>query len=172
MSVVNILVGAALLFFGRKVFWLFVAGAGFVAGLALVNRVIQGPEWIGVLVGLVIGLLAALLAIFVQRFAIGLAGFLVGGYLALQFLVPFFHLEHGWLPFLAFVIGGIFGVILVGLFLDWALISLSSLAGAVLITETLNLSYGIGLVVFIILIVIGVAYQARELQKDRRKSHH
>jgi ABC-type multidrug transport system permease subunit len=110
------------------------------------------------------------LAVFLQRFAIGLAGFLVGGYLALQFLVPFFHLEHGWLPWMAFIVGGVIGVILVGVFLDWALISLSSLAGAALVTEAINLSGGIGLVVFIILIVIGLSYQARELRRDRRKS--
>jgi drug/metabolite transporter (DMT)-like permease len=169
MAILNVLIGAGLLFFGRKAFWLFVAGAGFVVGLALTNRLFQGPEWVGIVIGLVIGLLAALLAVLVERFAISLAGFLAGGYLALQFLVPFFHLEHGWLPWLAFVIGGIIGVILVDLFLDWALISLSSLAGAALIAEALNLQYEIAFVVFFILTVIGVAFQARELRKDRRR---
>lgn len=171
MAILNVLIGAGLLFFGRKVFWLFVAGAGFVAGLSLVNRLLQGPEWVGVIIGLGIGLLAALLAIFLQRFAIGLAGFLAGGYLALQFLVPLFQLQHGWLPWLAFVIGGIVGVILVGIFLDWALIALSTLAGAALMTEALSLRDGIALLVFIILILVGVSYQARELRQDRRKSH-
>jgi len=169
MTILNILIGVGLLFFGRRAFWLFVAGAGFVAGLALANRLFQGPEWVGVAIGLVIGLLAALLAVLVQRFAISLAGFLAGGYLALQFLVPFFHLEHGWLPWLAFVIGGIVGVILVGMFLDWALISLSSLAGAALIAEALKLQNGIAVVVFVILTVIGVVFQARELRKDRHR---
>ncbi len=171
MAILNVLIGAGLLFFGRKVFWLFVAGAGFVAGLSLANRLLQGPEWVGVIIGLGIGLLAALLAIFLQRFAIGLAGFLAGGYLALQFLVPLFQLQHGWLPWMAFVIGGIVGVILVGVFLDWALIALSTLAGAALVTETLSLRDGIALLVFIILILVGVSYQARELRQDRRKSH-
>ena len=169
MAILNILIGAGLLFFGRKAFWLFIAGAGFVAGLALANRLFQGPEWVGVAIGLVIGLLAALLAILVQRFAISLAGFLAGGYLALQFLVPVFHLEHGWLPWLTFVIGGTIGVVLVGMFLDWALISLSSLAGAALIAEALNLQYGRAVVVFVILAVIGVVFQARELRKDRHR---
>ncbi|MBN1452391.1 MAG: hypothetical protein JW963_15355 [Anaerolineales bacterium] len=114
--------------------------------------------------------MAALLAVFLQRFAIGLAGFLAGGYLALQFLVPLFHLQHGWLPWLVFVIGGIIGVILVGVFLDWALIALSTLAGAALVTEALNLSGGLGLVVFIVLIALGLSYQARELRGDRHKS--
>ena len=168
MSAVNLIVGAALLFLGRRVFWLFVAGAGFVAGLALANRIFPGSESIGVIVGIGIGLLAALLAVFVQRFAIWLAGFLVGGYIALQFL-PMLNIEAGWTTQLvAFIVGGVVGVILVGMFLDWALISLSSLAGASLVTEALNLSGGLGIVVFIILIVIGVVFQARDLRSDKR----
>jgi hypothetical protein len=95
MSVLNALIGSALLFFGRKVFWLFVAGAGFVAGMTLTSRLFRGPDWLAISIGLGLGILAALLAIVLQRFAIGLAGFLVGGYLALQYLVPLFHLEHG-----------------------------------------------------------------------------
>ena len=169
MAIVNLLVGAALLFFGRKAFWLFVAGAGFVAGLSLANSVLQVPESISLIIGIGIGLLAALLAVFVQRFAISLAGFLVGGYIALQVL-PMLNLEGSWTIWVAFIIGGAIGVFLVGMFLDWALISLSSLAGASLVTEALNLSGGLGMVVFVILIVIGVVFQARELRGDRRKS--
>jgi hypothetical protein len=168
MAILNVLIGAGLLFFGRRAFWLFVAGAGFVAGLSLANSILQGPEWVGVFVGIGIGLLAALLAVFVQRFAIGLAGFLVGGYIALQIL-PMLNLEGGWVAILAFIIGGVIGAILVGIFLDWALISLSSLAGAALVTQALNLSGGLGLVVFVILIVIGVVFQSRELREDGHK---
>jgi hypothetical protein len=171
MAILNILVGAGLLFFGRKVFWLFVAGAGFVAGLSLANRLIKGPESISLVIGIVIGILAALLAVFVERFAIGLAGFLVGGYIALQVL-PMLNLESSWpTTVLAFIIGGVIGLILVGMFLDWALISLSSLAGAALVTEALNLSSGLGTVVFVILVVTGVLFQARELRGNRRRSH-
>lgn len=170
MSVINILIGIGLLIFGRRVFWLFVAGAGFVAGLALANSFLRSPEWVGVVIGLGIGLFAALLAVFVQRFAIGLAGFLVGGYIALQVL-PMLGQEAGWGPWLAIIVGGIIGVTLVGMFLDWALILLSSLAGASLLIEALNLRDGTALSGFIILIVMGVVYQAGELRKDRRRTH-
>jgi hypothetical protein len=171
MSVLIGLIGVALLFLGRKVFWLFVAGAGFVAGMAITSSLFHGPEWVAVLIGLGIGFLAALLAIVLQRFAIGLAGFLAGGYLALQFLVPLFHLEHGWLPLLAFGVGGVLGLILVSVVLDWALIALSSLAGAALLSEALPVHDGLGFLVFVVLVVIGAAYQIRELRRDRRKSN-
>lgn len=168
MSIINILFGVGLLFFGRKAFWLFVAGAGFVAGLSLTNRLFEGPDWVGVTVGLVIGLLAALLAIAVQRFAIGLAGFMVGGYIALQIL-PALNLEGGWATVLAFIIGGVIGIIMVGMFLGWALISLSSLAGAALIVNALNLDSGLDILIFIILVLVGVIFQARELRRGRRR---
>lgn len=171
MPIINILVGIALLFFGRRAFWLFVAGAGFVAGLSLVNNIPQVPESAGLIIGIGLGLLAALLAVFLQRFAITLAGFLVGGYIALQ-LLPMLNTETSWwATVLTFIIGGIIGIILVGMFLDWALILLSSLAGAALVTDALNLSGGLGMVAFITLIVIGVVFQARGRRQGRRKSH-
>ncbi|MGD8402187.1 MAG: hypothetical protein PVJ21_00900 [Anaerolineales bacterium] len=169
MAIVNVLVGVALLFFGRRAFWLFVAGAGFVAGLSLANNILEVPESVGLIIGIGIGLLAALLAVFVQRFAINLAGFLVGGYIALQ-LLPMLNIDGGWwTTLLAFIVGGVVGIILVGLFLDWALISLSSLAGAALVMDTLNLSGGLGMVTFIILIVIGFVFQGRKLRGNRRR---
>lgn len=169
MPIINILVGVALLFFGRRAFWLFVAGAGFVTGLALANNILEVPESVGLIIGIGLGLLAALLAVFLQRFAINLAGFLVGGYIALQ-LLPLLNLDGSWwVTVVTFIIGGIIGVILVGMFLHWALILLSSLAGAALVTEALNLSGGLGIVVFFILIVIGMVFQARELRGKRRR---
>lgn len=169
MSILNALIGIALLFFGRKVFWLFVAGAGFVAGMSLASRLLRGPEWVAILIGIGAGFLAALLAVIVKRFAIGLAGFLVGGYLALQLLAPAVRLEGAWLPWLVFGVGGLAGLILVSAILDWALVALSSLAGASLLTEALDLQNALGLLAFIVLAAFGAAFQARDLQRERRK---
>jgi hypothetical protein len=165
MAIFNALVGAALLFFGRKVFWLFVAGAGFVAGMSLTASTFNGSELMSITVGLIVGLIAALLAVFVQRFAIGLAGFLAGGFIALQIL-PMLNLEGGWVPWLAFVLGGIIGVILVSAVLDWALIILSALAGASLLIGSLNPPQALGVIAFIILVAVGVLVQARELKSE------
>jgi Domain of unknown function (DUF4203) len=169
MSIINVLIGVGLVFFGRRAFWLFVAAAGFVAGLSLANRLLQGPEWVGLVVGIGIGLLAALLAVLVERFAIGLAGFLVGGYIALQVL-PALNLQGNWSTVVAFIVGGVIGLILISTFLDWALIGLSTLAGAALVVQALNMDGGLALIVFIILVLVGVVFQARELRGGRRRS--
>ena len=169
MAIINILIGIALLFFGRKVFWLFVAGIGFMVGMSLAANTFNGPDWLNLTIGLVVGFIAALLAVFVQHFAIGFAAFLAGGYVALQVL-PMLNLEGNGIPWLAFVAGGILGIILVGAVLDWALIILSSLTGSTLILNTINLRDLTAVLVFILLVAFGISYQTREFRKDKRKS--
>ncbi|GAB4427602.1 MAG: hypothetical protein Kow002_16580 [Anaerolineales bacterium] len=168
MAMINVLLGAALLFFGRKMFWLFIAGAGFMAGMDFAVRTFNGPEWLSVAVGVAVGLIAALLAVFVQQFAIGLAGFLGGGYLAMQ-LLPFFNFEIAWVPWAVFLVGGILGAVLVNAFLDWTLIILSSVAGASLLTGILNLNEMGGALLLIVLAAIGISYQARVLRKEKKQ---
>jgi hypothetical protein len=75
-----LLAGIALLLAGRRLFWLFVGVVGFFAGLRFALQVL-GPRadlrWI---VALAAGLLGIVLAIALQRLAVALAGFFVGGY--------------------------------------------------------------------------------------------
>lgn len=83
MSIVNIVGGAALLAFGRKIFWLFIAATGFFAGLELATRVLHiKPGWVAYAIALAVGLVGALLAYFFQKLAVGAAGFFAGAYLA------------------------------------------------------------------------------------------
>jgi hypothetical protein len=166
LSVFNIVLGGALLVAGRKLFWLFVGAAGFVAGLQLATQFWQGPELLALVVGLVIGVIFALLAIFLQGVAIGVAGFLAGGYV-LTVLAGMIGLNQGAFSWIVYVIGGIIGVLLVIFLFDWALITLSSLAGASLITQALLIPSGIAGVVFLALVIVGVVIQGSMLQRER-----
>ena len=166
LSIINIILGGALLVTGRKLFWLFVGAAGFVAGLQLATQFWQGSELSALIIGLVVGVIFALLAIFLQGVAIGVAGFLAGGYV-LTVLAGMIGLNEGAFSWTVYLIGGILGVILVVFLFDWALITLSSLAGASLITEALLLPSGIGGVVFLALVIVGVVIQGSTLQRER-----
>ena len=84
---VTLIVGLAVLLLGRRLFWLFVGAAGFAVGLHVAPAVLNGPEWLMVVVALVLGILGAVLAIFFQWLAIGLAGIVVAA-LALWLLDP------------------------------------------------------------------------------------
>lgn len=167
LNLVNIILGGALLVAGRKLFWLFVGAAGFVTGMQLATRFSQSSEGLAIIIGLVIGLIFALLAIFLQRIAIAIAGFLAGGYI-LTVLAGMLGLDAGAFVWIVYVIGGIIGVILVSLLFDWALITLSSLAGASLVVQGLFPQNATGGLIFIILFIIGVVIQGSVLRYERQ----
>ena len=166
LGVISLVLGGALLIAGRKLFWLFVGAAGFIAGMQLATQFWQGPEILAIIIGLVVGVVFALLAIFLQSVAIGVAGFLAGGYI-LTVLASMIGLDQGAFSWIIYLIGGIIGVLLVIFLFDWAIITLSSLAGASLITQALVLPSGIGGVIFLALVIVGIVIQGSTMQRER-----
>ncbi|HEX9841071.1 MAG TPA: hypothetical protein VGA72_17105 [Anaerolineales bacterium] len=166
LNIISLILGVALLVAGRNLFWLFVGAAGFVTGMQLATQFWQGPELLAIIIGLVVGVIFALLAIFLQSVAIGIAGFLAGGYI-LTVLAGMIGLNQGAFSWIVYIIGGIIGVLLVIFLFDWAIITLSSLAGASLITQALLLPNGIGGVIFIALVIVGVVIQGSMMQREK-----
>lgn len=165
VPIISLLVGIVLLLFGRQLFWLFVAAVGFSIGLELVPYIVQHPPpWLALTVGLALGLLAALLALTVQKIAIAVAGFLVGGHVATAILAAFVA-THAQYSGLTFIIGGIVGALLLLALFDWALILFSSIAGAQLITSNLHLPSSGGAILFLGLTIFGVVVQAALLTR-------
>ncbi len=165
LNIINLLLGTALLVAGRKLFWLFVGVIGFVTGIQLAARFWNGPEWTAILIGVIVGILFALLAVFIEALAIGVAGFLAGGFILTTF-TNMLGLNDGLLFWIIYAIGGIIGLLLVLLLFDWALIALSSLAGAALIVQSLFSQGGAGGLVFIILFIVGIVIQGFALQRE------
>lgn len=161
MTIFSFVLGAALLVSGRKLYWLFVGALGYAAASYLTTQYLQGANsWLVLGISLGVGIIGALLALWMQRFALGLAGFLGGGQIAVSALA-FIGLEariFGWLPFL---IGGIIGVILVLSLFEWALIILSSLGGASLIIQAVSLPHPFVPIAFLLLAVFGVILQSQ-----------
>src|SRR5215831_16986575 len=108
---VGLLVGAAILLLGRRLFWLFVAAIGFALGAEIAPRIIHQPAPLTTLViAAALGLLGALLAVLIETFAIAAAGFLVGGSLANGVYASLAgHVRN---VELVFIVGGILGAIL------------------------------------------------------------
>lgn len=167
LNLVNVILGGALLVAGRKLFWLFVGAAGFITGMQLASGFIQTSEGVAIILGLIIGIIFALLAIFLQRIAIAIAGFLAGGFI-LTTLTGMLGVDSGGFFWILYVIGGILGLILVSLLFDWALITLSCLAGASLVVQGLFSESGLGGLTFIILFIIGVVIQGSVLRYERQ----
>lgn len=167
LNLINLILGGALLLAGRKLFWLFVGVAGFVTGMQLATRFWQGSDTLALIAGLVVGVIFALLAVFVQALVIGIAGFLIGGYV-LTVLAAMLGIDlTGAVTWIVYVVGGVLGVTLVSLIFDWALILLSSLAGAALIVQSFFAEAAIAGIIFIVLVLLGVIVQGSTLRQER-----
>src|SRR4051794_2763818 len=111
VPILSVLIGAIILFFGRRLFWLCVAAVGFAAGMEVAPHLMHEPTQVLQLsVALVFGFIGALLAIFLQKIAIAIAGFLAGGKLAMGLVAAFFASGSNY-PGITFIIGGIIGMI-------------------------------------------------------------
>ncbi|RPI22892.1 MAG: TMEM198/TM7SF3 family protein [Chloroflexota bacterium] len=160
MAVLNILVGILLLLLGRRLFWLFVGALGFITGLNLATQFLQGqPQWVIIVVALVAGLLGAVIAIVFQRVAVAIAGFLAGGNFV-WYALSILQVDLGDLSWLAYIVGGIIGAVLLFVLFDWALIILSSLTGAGLIAQAVPADDTARVVLFAVLTIIGIIVQA------------
>src|SRR5436305_2043230 len=165
IRILSILIGAIILFFGRKLFWLCVAAVGFAAGMEVAPHLMHEPTPILQLsVAVVFGFLGALLALFLQKIAIAIAGFLAGGKLAMA-LVGAFIAEGARYPGVTFIIGGIIGAVLLLMLFDWALIVMSAVVGAYLIGHTVVLPPTGATILFVGLAAIGIVVQATAFRR-------
>jgi hypothetical protein len=167
VDIARIVVGLVVLTLGRKLFWLFVGAVGFIIGISLVTQFFSAaPLWLVLVIAFIAGVLGALLALFVQHVAIGLAGFIGGGYVLLTAL-NFLGFQLTSVPtWLIFLIGGIIGLVLMMALFDWTLVVLSSLTGASLVVQAVRLNPELSAVLFVGLLIVGLVVQARLLRRE------
>lgn len=73
----------------------------------------------------------------------------------------------GSMTWIIYITGGILGVILVSVLFDWALITLSSLAGASMVIQAFSPQRTIGGLLFFILVFAGVIIQGAILRREK-----
>lgn len=158
--VLHLLAGAAILLFGRRLFWLFVAVAGFLASFDVVPLLLPGrPEWVTLLVAVAAGAVGALLAVGLQYVAAALVGFVAGSYASVPLVLLLFGGGASWVPLL----GGIAGAVLMVLLFDWTLIVLSAFAGARAVLLPFGMQGAGGVLAWLALAAVGIAFQASRL---------
>ena len=158
--ILSIIVGIAVLVMGRQMFWIFIAGLGFVLGLLFSSQFFNTQfGWQTFLISAGIAILGALLAFTVQRLAAGIAGLATGWYLSLVVL-SYINLDLGQIEsVIPYIIGIISGILLFRYF-DWGVIIASSLAGAAIIISATSLSRNIEIALLVMLGLIGIAIQS------------
>jgi hypothetical protein len=169
MEALAIIIGLVLLFFGRNIFWVFLGVVGFVAGMKIATFYLAGlPPWVTLAVAFTAGIVGVILAIFFQAFAISVAGFVSGAYLAYR-MPDIFGYEPLNTYKLVVLFGALTGTILALAFFDWALVIFSSLIGAVLIVSGLGLSIFVKVISFAVLASVGVAVQAKSIPRPEKE---
>jgi len=164
-TIVGVIIGVVILFFGRKLFWLCVAAVGFAVGVKIAPLLVnESSSLLALLIALIFGVLGALLALFLQKVAIAVLGFLAGGKLATAIAAAFF-VQYAQYSTIIFAIGGIIGAILLLALFGWALIVVSSFIGAYLIQSAIVLPPTGSTLVFIGLAMVGIFVQAASYRR-------
>ncbi len=164
---VGLVIGAALLLFGRQLYWLALGSAAFYFGLLI------GPELApnsneGLQLGLaaVLGLAGIVFAFTAQRLAVGVGGLMIGALGGLWLAQPWQAELGSWfwaMPFVGAAIGG--G--LASMVFDFALIILSSWVGATIATDALPVAAHIRPWIFLGLVLLGFFLQTRRGRRPR-----
>jgi len=166
---IQISVAVALLMLGRRLYWLFVAGVGFVVAMELATIYLQASdEWLKLGLAIVAGIAGALFAIFLQKLAVAMAGFAASAYFTTEVLRHVELTEN--IEWVAVIVAGALGAFFASILFDWALILLSSMAGAVLLVDTFKLDETVAIVVVVVLTIAGISIQANMLHRDKGKS--
>jgi Domain of unknown function (DUF4203) len=167
--IVDVVAGTLLLILGRKLFWLFVAIAGFYLGFELARGLAaEQPAWLLWTIAIGAGLIGAVLAMLLQRVGFALGGFYAGGYIALLAAERF---APGTIGVAAFVVGGVIGAVLAAVLMDWAIIVLSCLVGAALVVPALALQPLASGFVYAGLVAVGIVVQAQLREKGQKPEH-
>lgn len=159
--VAQIAAGILLLFLGRRLFWIFVGAIGFFAGAQIAPQIFPSADDLALLaVAAAGGIVGAGLSLLLQRLAVIIAGGLALGLMAVR-ITPLLglHTEAG--ATVAFVAAALLGAVVVNVIFDPALIVISSVTGAVMISEVLPLEETIRPILIVPLTVLGVWAQAR-----------
>lgn len=159
--------GLMLLLAGRRLFWLAVGLLAFLLSWKLVT-LFAGDSWLVLGACLLASSIFAWLAVRFIRWSAYLFG-LLGGALAAPLILGALGMQVN--PFLAAAIGGLTGLVLVMVTLNWGLILLTAFTGASVIAsgvrDSLVLSPPPTNILFLLLLILGIAWQGATLREKR-----
>lgn len=177
LSAIFILIsGLVSVYFGRRLFWVFVATLGFMAGLFFSDNVLvylpPALQPFTEFFRLGFAVLVALVALGLQRFGVVLAGAIAVGILA-YYLAGQLDVNP-LIRWAAAGIAGLIGAALLWFSHDWMLILITAFSGALIGVVGANLinplPEGSALWVYLILVITGILFQWRDLGRTKTEA--
>jgi MFS family permease len=172
LAIGQIVAGLIESFFGRRLYWFFVALGGFAIGWEFATAISSGmSEWVAVLIGAVLGIGLAFLSLKFAKWVVTLAAFFALGTATVD-VVRWLGGEatQGTSSYwIAYIIGGLIGAALIRIFFDWGLMVLTALVGAgAVATGITHFVSGepkwLQVVLFVVILVLGLSYQIRSFR--------
>jgi hypothetical protein len=156
MLIARGVIGGILLFLGRELN--FLVGGAMAALIAFRLTPLLPATWPAwsdnaFIIGL--GVIFAIIILINEHAGYFVSGFLAGGY----FLVEYYAPGALTLPLPPFIIGGVIGSLIIGIFTEWALIVVSSIIGAIYVTNLFRLDPTAKILVTAGLIIVGALTQ-------------
>jgi len=164
MQIARGVIGGILLFLGRELNFLFAAAMAALVAFRLTPILpAQWPGWSDYAFIIGLALIAAAITLLRERIGYFLSGFLVGGYVLVEYYAP----GVLTLPLLPFLVGGVIGSLIIGIFTEWALMVVSCLFGAYYVTTLFTLSPTAEILVASGLFIIGALTQVIIMQMQK-----
>ena len=157
---VSLVLGAVLLIFGKRLFWLALAAQGFILGLQLTDKYLALAGQTEYVVAAVAGVGGAIFAYVAQKLAVKISGLGIGAVLAYYAAQPFAE-QLSYQIWFVVLVGALLGMCFATFVAKAALVVLSVLLGAFLVTRALQLEPQQEMVAFAVLAVVGLVIQTR-----------
>ena len=159
MTLIITMLGFVILVGGSQLYWLFVGSAGFLLGDFIAELLgFDQTEWQVITFSVATGLVGIFLAYYLRKIMVVIAGFLAGGYAAVN-LPQILGWTTPWQDWMAFVVVGILSAVLIAIWYTMALIIVSTIVGTTIILQTITFGAISQEVMFIVLIIFGIAVQ-------------
>jgi hypothetical protein len=172
--ILSIALGTIVLFFGLRLFWLYVGIMGFAIGFVIGEALTTGSSWwLQVVIACVFGVGLSILAILLQKPAAAIAGFIALGMTAVV-LVSVFATPAEWVLWVILAVAGLLGAVLAWALFTPAVIILTSLSGAAGILNAVNSRWEMNDILFLVfwavLATLGIIVQVMTRRSDSVES--
>jgi hypothetical protein len=164
MLIARGVLGGLFLLLGRELNFLISAGMAALIGFRLLPILpSQWPGWAEPVFVAALALIAAAFTLLKEEFGYVLSGFLIGAY----FLVEYYEPGVLTLPMLPFIVGGIIGALVMGIFTEWALMTVSSLVGVYFVMDLFTVSPTAKTLIGAGLFIVGALTQASLMRMQK-----
>ena len=171
LHIAQILIGIVTIFYGRRLYWLWIGFEAFLLGERLASfALFRSTDLLRFSAAALIGLLFALLALRFRRHVLALGGFLSAGVLALIVTGRFLPIVPGGMALAALVIAGSVGGLFVWRNPDLGTIILSAVTGTLACMTIVRRFAGSNLILeplaFVVFAGLGIWFQERQWRQS------